>query len=211
MSKSNTPNIAPSVQGDDERPKINVVDRRSSILESENGDIPTDGSVVEERLPTYVEKLKHEAEEKDRQLREYIAAYKQSTVQNDEFRQRLQRENEARLDQFKANLFARLVPILDNLKRAAGAANQNSDYESLKKGIDLVINQFSREMTDNGVTPIPTQGRKFDPKSDEVCFTVETDDPEQNEMILEEMEAGYMFKEKLIKPARVKIAKLKNG
>ncbi len=193
-----------------EKPKIQVVDRRHWVDaegdETEDGD----GKNIEERYPSFVEKLKKEAEEKDQRLKEYIAAYKEKTSQTDELRARLQRDNDIRLDQFKANLFAKLLPILDNLKRAEDSAKSTSDFESLKQGINLVINQFVRELKDNDVQPLETNGMKFDPKIHEAFQVMETDDPEQDNVILEELEQGYMFKEKLIKAAKVKVAKLKS-
>ena len=90
-------------------------------------------SFEEERLPSYVEKLKKEAEEKDKKLKEYIAAYKEKTAEDDEFRKRLEKDNDVRLDQFKANLFSRLVPILDNLNRAIEASNLNHDFDGLNQ------------------------------------------------------------------------------
>ncbi len=194
----------------EDEPKISVVDRRHWVTEDEdsNGDSsPNDGE--EERLPSYVEQLKKEAEDKDKRLQEYIAAYKDKNSENDEFRVRLQKENETRLDQFKAILFARLLPILDNLKRAAQSTSQSKDIDSLEKGIDLVINQFARELKDNGVETVPSVGEKFDPKSHEAFLTVDTEDSTQDQIVIEELEPGYRFKEKLIKAAKVKIAKLK--
>ncbi len=102
-----------------------------------------------------------------------------------------------------------MLPILDNLKRATQSTAQSNDLESLQKGIDLVINQFSRELKDNGVGSVPTVGEKFDPKSHEALMTEETDDPAKDGIVVEELEPGYLFKEKLIKAAKVKIAKLK--
>jgi molecular chaperone GrpE len=193
-----------------EKPKIQVVDRRHWVAEEDEEAESGDGKNIEERYPSFVEKLKQEAEEKDQRLKEYIAAYKEKTAQTDELRARLQRDNDTRLDQFKANLFAKLLPILDNLKRAEDSAKTTNDFESLKQGINLVINQFVRELKDNDVKPLETQGQKFDPKIHEAFLVTETDDPEQDNVILEELEQGYMFKEKLIKAAKVKVAKLKN-
>ena len=193
-----------------ENPKISVVDRRHWVHEDEdsNGE-ETSEKKTEEKLPTYVEQLKKDAEDKDKRLREYIAAYKDKNSENDEFRNRLQKENETRLDQFKAILFARLLPVLDNLKRAAESASQSNDIDSLQKGINLVINQFTRELKDNGVETISSVGEKFDPKIHEAFLTVETADAAQDEMVIEELEPGYRYKEKLIKAAKVKITKLK--
>lgn len=193
-----------------EKPKISIVDRRHWAHEEEDSnDEDSSSEHTKKRLPNYVEQLKKEAEDKDKRLREYIAAYKDNSAENDEFRIRLQKENELRLDQFKAILFARLVPILDNLQRASQSATQSGDIDSLQKGIDLVINQFSRELKDNGVETISSVGEKFDPKSHEAFLTVETEDAAQDEMVIEELEPGYRFKDKLIKAAKVKIAKLK--
>ncbi|GJL80116.1 MAG: protein GrpE [Nitrospinaceae bacterium] len=193
-----------------EKPKIHVVDRRHWVNEDE-GVEPMETTDVEERYPSFVEKLKKEAEEKDQRLKEYIAAYKEKNSQTDELRVRLQRDNEIRLDQFKANLFARLVPILDNLKRAEDAAKTSNDFESLKQGINLVINQFIRELKDNDVQVIETKGMKLDPKVHEAFMVTETDDPEQDNLIVEELEQGYMLKDRIIKAAKVKVAKFKNS
>ena len=193
-----------------ETPKVKVLDRRHWVDDSKNSnDGKTPSQPIEERLPNFVEQLKNKAEDKDKQLREYIAAYKDKNAENDEFRIRLQKENETRLDQFKAILFARLLPILDNLKRASQSASQTKDLDSLQQGIDLVVNQFSNELKENGVETVTSVGEKFDPKSHEVFLTVETEDESQDEMVIEELETGYRFKEKLIKASKVKIAKLK--
>jgi molecular chaperone GrpE len=187
-----------------EEPEINIVDRRSSILEEEEI-----ADAVEERLPTYVERLKQEAEEKDKRLREYIAAYKEKSGEDDEFRKRLEKDNDIRLDQFKANLFSRLIPILDNLNRAIEATSSNKDFEVLHQGMEMVTKQFARELKNNDVQKIDTQNRKFNPKTDEVVMAEETTDPEQDNTIVEELEPGYIFKDKLIKAAKVKVAHLK--
>ncbi len=188
----------------EEEPKINVVDRRSAMLEEDELE-----ATQEERLPSYVERLKQEAEEKDQKLKDYIAAYKEKTAEDDGFRKRLEKDNDVRLDQFKANLFARLVPILDNLNRALQAAESNRDFDGLNKGVEMVSKQFSRELKNNDVEIIDTQNRKFNTKTDEIFLTEETDDPEMDNMIVQELEPGYIFKDKLIKAAKVKVAHLK--
>ena len=188
----------------EEIPEINVVDRRSAMLEEDELE-----TIQEERLPSYVERLKQEAEEKDKKLKDYIAAYKEKTAEDDGFRKRLEKDNDVRLDQFKANLFSRLVPILDNLNRALQAAKDNPDFDGLNQGVEMVSKQFSRELKNNDVEIINTQNRKFNPKTDEIFLTEETDDPEMDNMIVQELEPGYIFKEKLIKAAKVKVANLK--
>ena len=197
---------SPATQQDE--PEINIVDRRSSTHEDEESE--DSDSNIEDRLPSYVERLKQEAEEKDTRLREYIAAYKEKSGENDDFRKRLEKDNDVRLDQFKANLFSRLVPILDNLNRAIQAAGSNKDFESLNQGVEMVAKQFARELKNNEVTQIDTQNRKFNPETDEVVMTEDTTDPKQDNTIVQELQPGYIFKDKLIKAAKVKVANFKS-
>ncbi len=189
-----------------EAPKFTVTDKRHWVDEDEDAET----SEPEDRLPTFVEQLKKEAEEKDKRLRDYIAAYKAKGAENDEFRQRLQRENDSRLDQSKANLFGALLPILDNLKRASLASKENKDFDSLSQGVEMIISQFSKTLEENGVKSIDTINRAFNAATDEVFLTEETEDPAMDNFILEELEPGYMYKDKLIKPTKVKVGKLKN-
>jgi molecular chaperone GrpE len=186
-----------------EASKFTVNDKRHWVDEDGSGE----DVELEEQVPTYVEKLKNEAEEKDKRLREYIAAYKAKSAETDEIRQRLQRENESKLDQVKAKLFSQLVPILDNLKRASGSAKNSDDFESLKQGLDMTIVQFGKELESNGVQVIQAVGRKFNPSTDEACMTIPAENPEQDNEVVEELESGYMFKDKLLKPVKVKVAK----
>ena len=198
-------NKSKSDKNSQEEPVINIVDRRSSLLDEE--DIEPN---QEERLPSYVEQLKQEAEEKDKRLREYIAAYKKTSVENDEFRKRLEKDNDVRLDQFKANLFSRLIPILDNLNRAVQTTSSNKDFDTLLQGVEMVAKQFARELKNNDVEKIDTKNRKFNPQTDEVLMTEDTTNPEHDNMIVEELEPGYILKDKLIKAAKVKVAHLKS-
>jgi molecular chaperone GrpE len=188
----------------EEEPVISVVDRRSAMLEEDE-----QATFQEERLPSYVERLKQEAQEKDQKLKDYVAAYKEKTAEDDGFRKRLEKDNDVRLDQFKANLFSRLVPILDNLNRALQAVNSNRDFDGLNQGVEMVSKQFSRELKNNDVEVIDTKNRKFNSKTDEIFLTEETDDPKMENMIVQELEPGYIFKDKLIKAAKVKVAHLK--
>lgn len=184
--------------------KYSVTDRRHWVVEDlEEATDPQD------RLPTYVEQLKLEVATKDERLKEYIAAYKNKTAENDEFRKRLERENEGRLDQIKANFFKKILPVLGNFKRAIQSAQSPDDFESFKQGVEMITAQMTQQLVENGVETISAKGRKYDPNTDEVLMTVATDDPDQEGLVVEELEPGYQFKGKLLQPAKVNVAKLK--
>jgi len=190
----------------EESQKFTVQDRRHWVQDEES---ESSAEESRERLPSYVEQLKQQAEAKDKQLREYIAAYKAKTAETDEIRIRLQKENEGRLEQIKADFFKKIIPIMDNLKRAIDSSASPDDYESLIQGIKMIHTQFLDTLKSQGVEIILTRGRKFNPQTDEAFMTEETSDPEKDNLVVEELEPGYLFKERLLKPAKVKVAKLK--
>jgi len=191
-----------------EDPKIVVNDRRHWV-DADDGALIEDEN-LDERYPSVVEKLKQESEEKDKRLREYITAYKNKSAENDEFRIRLQKENDSRLEQIKANFFQKIIPFVNNLKRATDSANSSHDFDKLKQGIDMTHAQFMHELKDQGVTTIEAKGRAFDPNTDEAFLTMETEDPAQDNIVIEELEPGFMLNDKLLKAVKVKVAKLKN-
>jgi molecular chaperone GrpE len=203
MSKSKSKDDQAESQ---ETSQFTVSDRRHWALEDE---AENPAGEPAERLPSYVEQLKQQAESKDKQLREYIAAYKSKSAEIDEIRVRLQKENGNRLEQIKADFFKTLIPILDNFKRAIDSAQSSADYESLKQGIEMTYSQLLNTLKENGVETISTPGRKFNPQTDEAFMTEDTTDPDKDNQIVEELEPGYIFKDKLLKPAKVKVAKLK--
>ncbi len=203
MSK---PKIKDKQTENQETSKFTVSDRRHWAHEDEEGNL---GDEPEERLPSYVQQLKDQAEAKDKQLREYIAAYKAKTAEIDEIRIRLQKENENRLDQIKADFFKKLIPITDNFKRAIDSAQSSADYESLKQGIEMTYSHLLSTLKESGVETISTARRKFNPQTDEASLTEDTTDPDKDNDVVEELEPGYLFKDKLLKPAKVKVAKLK--
>ncbi len=187
--------------GGEEDGKFKVTDRRHWVHEDGAGELEE----PQPEIPSYVKQLKDEAEDKDKRLREYIAAYKAKTTEIDDIKDRLKRENQARLDQFKAGFFADLIPVFDNLKRASNA--DTADADALLQGLRMTVDQFEQKLKDNGVTSIDAVGRKFNPTTDEACMTVPSEDPEKDNMVLEELEPGYMFGDKLLKPVKVKVAK----
>jgi len=187
---------------EEEVDKFKVTDRRHWVHEDHEGEFEE----PESEVPSYVKKLQEEAENKDKKLREYIAAFKAKSSEIDEIKERLQRENQTQLDQFKARFFSGLIPIFDNLKRAIDT-DSGSDVESLRKGLKMTLDQYSRQLEENGIAPIKAVGRKFNPATDEACMTVPAGEQGQDNMVLEELEPGYMFGDKLLKPVKVKVAR----
>ena len=94
------------------------------------------------------------------------------------------------------------LPALDNFKlalQAQGSADQ------LRSGVELILKQMEEALKALGVTPVETVGVQFDPRVHEALGSVETTDVPDHE-VMEEIRRGYRIKDKLLRPALVKIA-----
>lgn len=101
-------------------------------------------------------------------------------------------------------LIKKFLPILDSFQLAL---KTNSNPEEFKKGIKLIYSQFWQILETEGVKPIEALGKQLDPFCHEVLLQEESDKPENT--VIEELQKGYMFKDGVLRPAKLKIAKPK--
>jgi molecular chaperone GrpE len=192
--------------GADARPQFSVNDKRFWVVRHLEGTgEESEAMASTSRMPTYVEKLQEELQEKDLRLRAHIA---ETRSEQEELRRRLARDLEQRLDLAAGNLLTDFLPVLDNLDRALQAAAQQPTLEALLEGIHLVRTQFLNILARHGLTPLERRGQTFDPHLDEAVTTVEVTDPQQHNLILQEWEKGYTLHDKVLRPAKVAVGKL---
>ena len=117
------------------------------------------------------------------------------------------RRNESvRADSFaegRRDVAAVMLPVLDNLERAADAA-ANSQDESMKSGVELVLKQMNEVYQKLGVTAINRVGEKFDPNLENAILQ---GSPEEGEpgTVCQVLQKGYMMGEKVLRHAMVKV------
>jgi molecular chaperone GrpE len=120
----------------------------------------------------------------------------------DNARRRAERERSDFLQFAAMDLVRSLLPVLDDFERAAKAESADKEYA---KGVELIYQRFFETLKKIGLEPIETQGRKFDPNHHEAVQRVQTEE-EEDQAILGELQRGYNFKGKLLRPAWVKVA-----
>jgi molecular chaperone GrpE len=96
-----------------------------------------------------------------------------------------------------------LLPVLDSFERALQVKSEPGDFRS---GVELIYKQLQDALAKVGVRAIPAKGEPFDPHVHEAIEMVETSDAADHE-VLEELQRGYKFKDRLLRPAMVKVAK----
>jgi molecular chaperone GrpE len=193
-------------EGGDGRPQFQINDKRFWVARGgEDSGEQSQSAVAPSRMPTYIERLEEQLQEKDRLLRSHVAELR---GEQDELRRRLARELEQRLELATGNLLADFLPVLDNLDRALQAAVQQPNLDALLEGIRLVRTQFLSILARHGLQSLDRQGQPFDPRLDEAMTTVEVTDPHQHNLVMQEWEKGYTLHDNVLRPAKVAVGKL---
>lgn len=130
----------------------------------------------------------------------------------DNFRKRSHEENSRYKKMAVSSLVLDLIPVLDNLElalKSIGDAVEKDGIDNFKKGIEMVDRQFRDILSKNGVEHIEALGKPFDPAFHEAMMVVEDECQEEEELVAEEFQKGYLLYGTVIRPSRVKVSKKK--
>jgi molecular chaperone GrpE len=118
-------------------------------------------------------------------------------------RRRASKEQQDFRDYAAADTIKPLLPVLDSFERALQVKSEPADFRS---GVELIYKQLQDALAKVGVKAVPAKGEPFDPHVHEAIEMVETTDAPDHEVI-EELQRGYKIKDRLLRPAMVKVAK----
>ena len=156
---------------------------------------------------TIEEAVKDEESLKVEELEKELAAAKEAHMRTlaeyDNYRKRSTREKEALYGDAKASSLAELLPVFDNFERAL--ATTDSDFESFKKGMEMIYSNLQELFKKLGVEPFGEKGEQFDPNIHNGVMHIEDDELEEN-VIAEVFSKGYKLGERILRPAIVKVA-----
>lgn len=119
------------------------------------------------------------------------------------FRARSAKEKEQTYSNAKGNVVAEILPIIDNLERAL--SQEGEDFEALKKGVQMTMDQLMQALTKIGVEAYGESGDTFDPNFHNAVMHIKDDDLGEN-VITDVFQKGYKINDRVIRPAMVKTA-----
>ncbi|WP_128102923.1 nucleotide exchange factor GrpE [Paenibacillus sp. DCT19] len=123
----------------------------------------------------------------------------------DNFRRRTQKEKEELAKYASMKLITELVPVIDNFERAMATVPEGTESESFSKGIQMIFRQLESVLNNEGLTAMETVGQPFNPEFHQAIMQVESDEYEEG-TVVEEVQKGYMLKDKVLRPAMVKVS-----
>ncbi|MCD5401565.1 nucleotide exchange factor GrpE [candidate division NPL-UPA2 bacterium] len=121
------------------------------------------------------------------------------------YRKRVNRERSEFIQYALEDLICDLLPVIDNFERALASAHQHDNFHALLQGVEMVYKQVQDILVKRGLERIEALGKKFDPREHEAVMQVESEERPDN-TVIEESLAGYKLKNKVIRPALVKVS-----
>ncbi|GHG83955.1 nucleotide exchange factor GrpE [Comamonas sp. JC664] len=168
-------------------PEVDADERAASAKDPERERLVAELDTLRKKYDTAVRAV--QAGEKDRE----------------EFKQRLTRERERMLDVERGNVAVTLLEAIDELDRCLSASA--NDTSPLAEGVRMIREVLLTKVQGTGIERLQVVGQTFDPNVAEAADMEITTTPDEDQRIVAELRAGYRLKDRVIRPARVKVAK----
>ena len=166
----------------------------------------TPDMLEEDSIDDEVEDVQTQLENKELELRQATEKHLRLAAEYDNFRKRTIREKEDFHKFASSSIVEKLLPVLDTVSRGVEFNKTADTIESVREGLEKVDKMFHEILKSEGLGIINDESVPFDPNLHMAVFQEERDDI-ADQTVIQVFEKGYKFKEKVLRPAKVKVAK----
>ena len=157
---------------------------------------------VVEVLAEEIDELRAKAAERD----DYLDKLQRTKADFINYQKRQQRERERWSEMSKQDFALRLLPVIDDLERALGAASQARNAQAVTDGFRLIHSKLMKALADEGIAPFEALGKPFDPAFHEAVARVDRPGV-ADQTIVEILHRGYLVGDRVLRAAQVVVAK----
>lgn len=154
-----------------------------------------------------IESLRKAYFEEREKAEKYLASWQRAEADFMNYKKRSEQERTEVGDVVNAALIKDLLPVLDDLERALENVPEGMDEPTWVEGIELIYRKLKSTLEDRGLSEIASVGEEFDPNIHEAVMCVEGEEGK----VCEEIQRGYMFRDKLLRPSMVNVGKEEAG
>ena len=149
-------------------------------------------------------KKKQKKDKRDEKIEELNDRLLRNMAEFENFRNRSEKEKSAMFEIGAKSVVEKILPVVDNFERGLDAVTEEEKENAFVKGMEAVYKQFSAALEEIGVVPIEAVGQQFDPNLHNAVMHDEDDTMDAN-VISEEFQKGYMYKESVVRHSMVKV------
>ena len=146
--------------------------------------------------------------EKNEELHALNDKYLRLAAEFDNYKRRVQRDQQDTIRFANEKLFKDLLPTLDNLERALQSGHEQTQVEGLLEGVELTYKHFLDTLQKMGIKQVTSVGEGFDPAQHQAVGQVESTTVPEN-VVVDEYQKGYFLHDRILRPAMVTVAKAK--
>ncbi|MDE6312896.1 MAG: nucleotide exchange factor GrpE [Lachnospiraceae bacterium] len=150
-------------------------------------------------------KKKDKKDKKDQQIDELTDKLKRQMAEFDNFRKRTEKEKTQMYEVGAKSIIEKILPVIDNFERGFTNLTEEQLEDPFVSGMDMVYKQMMTALSEAGVTPIEAVGTEFNPDFHNAVMHVEDEELGEN-VIAEEFQKGYLYKESVVRHSMVKVA-----
>ncbi len=144
-------------------------------------------------------------DKKDLQIQELNDRYVRLFAEFDNFRKRTETEKSGMFNEGEKTVLLKVLPLIDNFERALQNVPEEEKDSPFADGIEKIYRSFMDLLKTLGVTPIEAVGNEFDANLHNAVMHVEDEEAGEN-IVVEEFQKGYMFRDKVLRYSMVKVA-----
>ncbi|WP_442891532.1 nucleotide exchange factor GrpE [Candidatus Merdisoma sp. JLR.KK011] len=154
---------------------------------------------------SFLGKKKKKKDPKDEKIEELEDRVKRQMAEFDNFRKRTEKEKSHMYEIGARDVIEKILPVVDNFERGLAAVPEEERANPVIEGMDKIYKQLMTVLTDLGVAPIEAAGQEFDPNLHNAVMHIEDEELGEN-IVAEEFQKGYTYKETVIRHSMVKVA-----
>lgn len=174
------------------------VEQEQNTIDEENVEAKENPETAEDGNEDLVGQLQDQLQEEENRRLRLLADY-------ENFKRRATLDKEA-LQKYRAqNLLTNLIPVLDNFERALAVEAKSDEVRSMMEGMEMIHRSLVDALKTEGLVEIEALEQEFDPNFHQAIMTEQVEDKPSG-IVLEEMQKGYILKDRVLRPTMVKVS-----
>lgn len=162
--------------------------------------------VTEESIAEEVDPILAEVEDLKKQVDQMEDKFLRASAEIANITSRNRNERELLQKYRSQDLAKKILPALDNLERAMAIEAKDEHSQSLKKGVEMVLESLRHALKEEGIEEIPAKGEAFDPTLHQAVQTMPAQEGQEPDTIVEELQKGYKLYDRVLRPSMVIVA-----
>ena len=149
--------------------------------------------------------FKKKKDPRDEKIEELTDRVKRQMAEFENFRKRTDKEKSAMYEMGAKDIIERILPVIDNFERGLATVPEDAKETPLAEGMEKIYKQFRKTLEEAGVKAIEAVGQEFDPNYHNAVMHVDDDSLGEN-IVAEELQKGYMYRDSVVRHSMVKVA-----